>query len=317
MFYQLYGLVVTTDEPLTKLQPNYEIKSDVRIRLIFTQTRTFSPSHWFMHWHLPNGELWTSFAKVDGGYLLRFNKLADFFVSTDGLEIVCNPEDKIPNDTIQHLLLDQVIPLVINLRGGEALHVSSVFTSHGVVAFAGPAGSGKSTLAGSFLHRGYPLFSDDCLALVEQNPEIYGLPAYPGLRLWEDTLSCLFGGNGGHESVAHYTDKLRVAIGIEKGAYCKEPKPLKRLYDIVPSSEVEGKTDIIIEPLSKRDSFMALVRCAFRLDIMDHNMLTRQFRFLERVASTISVCRLIFPRDFKLLPAVREAILADLKDLDN
>jgi hypothetical protein len=46
-------------------------------------------------------------------------------------------------------------------------------------------------------------------------------------------------------------------------------------------------------------------------------MLIRQFNFLQRVAFTVSVRRLIFPRDFNILPAVREAILNDLKDLDN
>ncbi len=106
------------------------------------------------------------------------------------------PKPGIPEDTIQHLLLDQVIPLVINLRGGEALHASAVLTSYGVVAFAGPAGSDKSTVAGSLLKEGYPFVSDDCLTLLEKNQEIYTIPAYPGLRLWDDAREHLFGENG-------------------------------------------------------------------------------------------------------------------------
>jgi hypothetical protein len=270
-----------------------------------------------MHWHLPRGELWLSFAKMDGNYLLRFNELADFFVSEEGKEIVCIPKMEIPKETIHHLLLDQVIPLVINLKGNEALHVSAVHTPQGVVAFAGPTGSGKSTVAGSFLKLGYPLLSDDCLVLMEKNESIYALPAYPGLRLWDDALSHLFGDNGTHESVAHYTDKRRFNLEKRLAAHCTEPKPLRRLYVIADLSELEGKTDIVIERLSSRDSFMALVRCAFRLDITDNNMLRRQFHFLERVASTVSVRRLVYPRDFRLLPTVREAILKDLQDLDN
>lgn len=79
----------------------------------------------------------------------------------------------------------------------------------------------------------------------------------------------------------------------------------------------EENCSIMIEPLLHRDRFMALVRSAFRLDITDHTMLKRQFHFLERVASCVSVRSLIYPRDFNLLPAVREAILTDLQDLDN
>jgi hypothetical protein len=317
--YKFCNFIVASDEIVSELSPVSGNKADIRVKRIYSSESFYEPSSWFMQWHHSSGKLWLSFAKVVGGYLLRFNELADFLVNNDGNEIDFTPKHGVPTDTIQHLLLDQVIPLVINLRGGEALHASSVLTSHGVVAFAGPAGSGKSTLAGSFFQLGYPIFSDDCLALVEQNPEIYGLPAYPGLRLWEDAVLCLFGGNGDHKSVAHYTNKLRVAIRSKQGIYCKEPKPLKRLYDIVPLSddEVKGKTGIIIEPLSPQDSFMALVRCAFRLDITDQSMLKRQFHSLEKVASKVSVRRLIFPRDFNLLPAVREAILKDLQGLNN
>lgn len=222
-----------------------------------------------------------------------------------------------PPDTIQHLILDQVIPLVINLKGGEALHASAVLTPQGVVAFTGTTGSGKSTLAGSFLLAGYSFLSDDCLALLENGEDIYSIPAYPGLRLWRDAQKCLFGDNGTPTAVAHYTDKRRVEIEKITDAYCAEPQPLKRLYTIADPSEAKEKADIVIKPLSPRESFMALVRCAFRLDITDHTMLKRQFHFLERVASRVSVRRLIFPRDFKLLPAVREAIINDLNDLDN
>jgi hypothetical protein len=270
-----------------------------------------------MQWYLSDGELWLSLGKIERGYLLRFNKLADFFVGDCGEEIICMPKLGIPPETIHHLLLDQVIPLIINLKGGEALHVSAILIPQGVVAFAGPTGSGKSTLAGSFINIEYPILSDDCLALMEKDRGIYAVPAYPGLRLWGDALSYLFGNNGDHKKVAHYTTKQRVSIERTPRAYCAENKPLVVVYIVVDPSETEGKMDIMIERLRHRDRFMELIKYAFRLDITDRTMLERQFRFLERVSSCVSVRRLIFPRDFNLLPAVREAILADLQDLDN
>lgn len=317
MLYRLYGLTIASDDLLPGVTSAVHGEVDVRVRCVSSSKPSPSFSNWFMHWHLPRGELWLSFAKMDGNYLLRFNELADFLIKDNGNEIICMPSVKTPSETINHLLLDQVIPLVINLRGGEALHASAVLLPQGVVAFAGPAGSGKSTLAGGFLVFGYRHVSDDCLTLLEKNQDVYAIPAYPGLRLWDDALSHLFGDNGTHESVAHYTDKRRFNLEKRLAAHCTEPKPLRRLYVIADLSELEGKTDIVIERLSSRDSFMALVRCAFRLDITDNNMLRRQFHFLERVASTVSVRRLVYPRDFRLLPTVREAILKDLQDLDN
>ena len=317
MIYNIYGLAVNSDFPLFGKAISTCGEHDITVRFETFLERFNTSSKCFMQWYLPEGELWLSFSKIDGGYLLRFNELADFFVSNDGKKIICIPEHNIPSNTIRHLLLDQVIPLVINLKGKEALHASAVFTPKGVFAFTGITGSGKSTVVGSFLSEGYPLMSDDCLVLLEKNKGIYAIPAYPGLRLWDDALSHLFGENGAHGSVAHYTDKRRVEIEKRLETHCTEPQPLRRLYSIAEPIEAERKTDIIIEHLSPRESFMALVRCVFRLDITDNNMLTRQFHFLERVVSQVSVRRLIFPRNFNLLPAVREAILNDLKDLDN
>ena len=266
-----------------------------------------------MKWELPDKEPWLNLAKIDGDYLLRFSELADFIVSNDGSKVKFMPIQPVPEETIQHLLLDQVIPLVINLRGGEALHASAILTSGGVVAFAGPAGSGKSTLAGSFVKLGCPFISDDCLRLKERDQNIYAIPAYPGFRLWEDAEKFLFGGNGNHESVAHYTSKLRVSVERKPDTYSEEPQPFLRLYEIVHSPETERNSDIVIKKLSTRESFITLVRSAFRLDITDRSMLTRQFGFLKRVVSKISVRQLSFPREFRLLPLVCDSILADLK----
>lgn len=317
MFYQLYNLVISSNNSLQGLPAIPKNEPNLKVEFSSFIGNLQPLSNRFMQWSLPGGEPWLSCAKTDGGYLLRFNELADFEIDKTGSKIICRPRPAIPEDTIQHLLLDQVIPLVINLRGGEALHASAILTPRGAVAFAGPAGSGKSTITASLLKMGYPFVSDDCLTLQEKDQNIYATPAYPGLRLWKDAEAHLFGLNGSNKSVAHYTSKLRVDIEESPGIYSPEPKPFVRLYDIMNSPETDETSDITIEKLSPRDSFMALVRCVFRLDITDNRMLRRQFCFLERVVSTVSVRRLIFPRDFALLPAVQEAILKDLKNSGN
>jgi hypothetical protein len=317
MLYQLYGLVIDSDNVLPGILSVTDVQVDIQVRCGTSSKRFLKPSSWFMHWHLLEDEPWLSFAKVNNGYLLRFHQLTDFFINSEGNQITYTPEQGVPEETIHHLLLDQVIPLVINLKGGQALHVSAVLMPQGVVAFAGPTGSGKSTLSGGLLNLGYPLVCDDCLVLMAKNDEIFAMPAYPGLRLWEDALDYLFGDNGAYASVAHYTDKRRIEIEKITNTYCTEPKPLKRLYAVVDASEGKNKADIVIERLSARESFMALVQCAFRLDVTDQRMLKRQFHFIEKAAFRVSVRRLIFPRDFNLLSAVQEAILTDLQDLDN
>lgn len=168
MKYRLYGLVIEIDELLQEIKFTEQTEVDVQVWQLFPSESIPSPSSWFLQCHLPGGELWLLFAKMDGGYLLRFHELVDFFVSDNGKNILYVSKDETPLNTIQHLLLNQVIPLVINLRGSEALHASSVSAQRRTIAFIGSTGSGKSTLAGSFLSAGHPLMSDDCLAVLEK-----------------------------------------------------------------------------------------------------------------------------------------------------
>ncbi len=311
MLYRLYDLTISSEKLLPWVPLSAGTEADVRIRFNRSPRSPHLSPEWFMKWELPGKDPWLHLGRIDGGYLLRFADFADFFVSSGGSEVEFIPLQPVPEETIQHLLLDQVIPLVINLRGGEALHASAVLAHGGVVAFAGPAGSGKSTLAGSLVKLGYPFFSDDCLRLKEEGGNIYAIPAYPGFRLWEDAEKFLFGKDGNPRLVAHYTSKLRVSVERRPDAYCEEPEALLRLYDIIHSPETQEESRIVIKKLSPREGFMALVRCTFRLDITDRKMLTRQFNFLKEVASKISVRQLSFPRNFDVLSSVCDFILED------
>ena len=319
MRYRVYGLTLSSDAPVHELVPlaeaESEAQSDVRVCFCSGRKKSFTASPWFMSWTLPTGELWLQCAKDGCGYLLRFPEIADFFVDAEGREIICAPEPETPMETLRHLLLDQVLPLVLNLRGREALHATAILTPLGVCAFTGPAGTGKSTLAASFFRAGYPVLSDDCLVLEEDNRRILAIPAYPGLRLWEDTLEALGENLSRSQPVAHYTSKKRLVLDSPLSDFSKGSYPLIRIYSLVRSDVNDGNISLsstIIERLSPRVAFMELIQTVFRLDINDRSMLLRQFRFLERIVSRVPVRRLQVPDALSSLPAVCEAILVDL-----
>jgi hypothetical protein len=311
----LYSLAVDSEEPLLGLACAADSPADVRVERRSSWALPGSRPEWFSERRLPGGARWLSVAKVQEGYLLQFEGLADFLVSRSGGDVSCVAGSEIPSETMRHLLVDQVIPMVLTLRGREALHASGVLTPQGAVAFVGPTGSGKSTLAGSFLTAGDSLLSDDCLALGEHGGRIDAIPAYPGLRLWPDARAWLFGENGVRDAVAHYTTKERVRVETEPGTYCAEPQALARVY-LLASSAPPEEGRIEIQHLPARETFLVLIRSALRLDTTDRAALARQFRFLFRVVSEVPVRRLVFPRKLEVLHAVREMILADLEALE-
>lgn len=262
-------------------------------------------AEWFHECRLPDGAKWLSFGRLDDAYLLRFEDLAEFWVSGSGDCIRCWDIAGTPHQTIRHLLLDQVIPLVLNLRGGEALHAGAVATRHGACAFVGASGAGKSTLVASLAQQGCALLADDCLALEETPEAVWAVPSYQALRLWPDAARALLGAECVVPVVAHYTDKRLVGAG---GNGLPGPAPLTRIYLLEPSGATEA---VSIAPVSKRHALMKLVEAAFRLDIRDRAMLARQFCFLARLVAQVRVVKLRFPKDFARLSGVRETVLSD------
>jgi hypothetical protein len=321
MRYQVYGLLLTSDMALPELTSAAETEpkgsADLRVRLARRADAFPAPSRWLMSWILPTGEPWLSMAKDEWGYLLRFPGLADFCVDADGQEIVCHTRPGIPPHTVRHLLLDQVLPLVLTVRGRKALHATAVVTPAGVCAFTGPTGTGKSTLAASLLLAGFPVLSDDCLVLEEDNGQVLATPAYPGLRLREDALEALRYDSGHFRSVAHYTSKQRLLPDGHGPHFLTQTCPVARIYSLVRPAEGGVGGSLVaprIQRLSPRDGFVELLPFLLHLDVTDRAVLARHFDFLERVVSHVPVRRLWVPNSFTALSAVHEVVLLDLKD---
>ncbi len=315
LYYTVCGLSIASEFELPELSvAGGHAGPKLLVRFARSQPRSDSHADWFITWKFPDGELWLSCGKVEGGYLLSFPGLADFRVDANGHEVVCHPKSDTPADTLRHLLLDQVLPLILNLRGREAMHATSVLTPFGVCAFAGRAGAGKSTLAAEFMRAGFPVLSDDCLGLALCGREIRVTPSYPGVRICDDTRLALFGDATEGASVAHYTSKRRFLPETPLRALPADPQPLTRVYSLTPPVTAEGTNavDSKIESLSFGASLMELIKFAFRLDVTDRVMLQRQFRFFEQVAARVTVRRLRVHPGFSSLGAVRAAILADM-----
>lgn len=320
MRYRVCGLIVSSDTPLPELPSAEEQRdgqTDLRLRIRDLSSAEFPRlRRWVTSDALDNGQPWLSCAQTDSGYLVRVHEFADFFIDPVGREVICSPESRTSAQTLRHLFINQVLPLVLNLRGQDALHATSVLTAAGLCAFVGPSGTGKSTLAAAFQLAGYPVLSDDCLVVREESERIVATPAYPGVRLWEDTVAALRHEDSLALPVADYTPKLRMTVSGQVNEFFGHARPLVRIYALVRSTDGElGETLTApsIEPLSRGTAFLELVASLFRLDPSDREMLTRQFRFVERMLSLVTIRRLILPNALSALPAVRDAILADLE----
>jgi hypothetical protein len=313
-YYRVCGLTLASDIAFPELAATDLTQMrdvDLRLWMAPSPATTAVPGpEWFITWTLTDGTQWLSCARLEDGYLLRFPVLADFHLDVRGTQTVCRPATGTGAATVRHLFLDQVVPLILNLRGGEALHATSVLTPFGACAFAGPAGAGKSTLAAEFMRAGAAVLSDDCLALQMRAGVVSVLPSYSGVRLWDESRAALFGDTDAASEVAQYTSKKRIAAN----SLPQEPRPLVRVYIL---QWADANATVTIEPLSHAAALMELVKYAFRLDVFDRVMLRRQFRFLEQAALRVPVRRLHLPDDLSRLGEVHTAIFADLAQTES
>ncbi|MBC8254062.1 MAG: hypothetical protein H8E35_08535 [Ardenticatenia bacterium] len=312
MLYQAFDLLLESNVVLPELRTAQGKEPLILFRLHAARPQDHVTDHWFRHVRLPDGGEWLAVASQQQGFLLRFPGMADFTVSAPGADIDCYPQAGIDWVTLRHLLLDQVIPMVVNQRGELVLHASAVASRDGAIVFLGKTGLGKSTLCASFCQQGFALLTDDCLLLRREGQRFWGLPSYPGLRLWPETRKALSLDSLEFVPVAQYTSKGRIQLHSGRLPFCTGPVPVERLYVLAPSDEGPAIERVRICPMKSSEAFLELVNASFRLDTTDRNRNRRAFEHTDQAVSALAVFRLSFPREISFLPSVREAVLEHL-----
>lgn len=272
----------------------------------------------FHIWALPDGAPWTDFHRELGGYLLRFPGMADFHVSADAKRVICHPVHGTSDAVVQHLYLNQVLPLSLSKQGRLVFHASAVEVDGGAIAFVGVSGRGKSTLAASFAIEGYRFLTDDGLVVEPAGHGHVALPSHPSIRLWEDSEEALIAPGTAIAPAVEYTSKARFLAGDKLG-FCDVPRPLRRVYFLGDSgapdvglrrlSGAGGASDIEFRRLSGADAMIEWVKHSFLLDIEEKPRLASHFDQVAKLANEPIHFALDYPRSYDELPRVRAAIV--------
>ncbi|OGA18529.1 MAG: hypothetical protein A3H32_19750 [Betaproteobacteria bacterium RIFCSPLOWO2_02_FULL_63_19] len=266
----------------------------------------------FHEWVLPDGTLWTRFYCSGKQYLLRFPGLADFTVSANGTKAAAYPMPGVSRATIEHLYLNQIVPLALSRQRKLVLHASAVEVRDRAVAFLGVSGRGKSTLAASFSISGYRFLTDDGLLTDKEGDGYIVHPGHPSIRLWEDSREALIPGGTDAASPVDYTSKARL-LADDQVAFCNAARPLCRVYFLGDGNT--GRVEIV--PLGGRDAMVELVRHSFLLDVEEREMLARHFELLSALVEIPMFFRLDYPRSYAVLPDVRDAVIRQVAELES
>jgi hypothetical protein len=249
---------------------------------------------WRHRWRDDAGRTVIGLALNRAGYLLRFPRKCDFAISADATRIDVRPHRDLSQDTIEHLVADQVLPRCLAQRGGLVAHAAGIAIGHDIALFIGESGRGKSTLAGLFFRAGRTVLTDDCLMLRPTLDTVRAVPTYPSLRLKRDSAEALFPGDGTSAPEPSFSDKRRLLV--PDVAHDVANRHVAALYFM--GDATAEPTEVTIRPLGPAAACIRLMEQTFQLDVLDRDAVGRLLTCAGDVVAQVPAFTLDFPRDF-------------------
>lgn len=307
--YQLYGLGVRSRLalPCPRAQPG--TAADVELTAgglaQFTRARAEivnarATENWFSCRQL-----------ADGATYLQWTGLFEFLISPDGRRILYHRQEQATFESLTVYLLGQVLSFSLLAFGVDSLHGTVVDVDGEAVAFLGDCGYGKSTLGAALLARGYPILTDDLVALEERDTGWMAHPGIPRLKLFPSVARRLLGREVAGTPMNRGTSKLVLPLTARQST--QRPLPLKAIYVLSKPRASGGPARARIRELSGPDAFLEIIRAAFNLLVLESGRFANQFLLARRLVAGVSVRRLTYPRKLSALPAVCDALLADVR----
>lgn len=197
-------------------------------------------------------------ARLDGARdaspLLQVTPQKEARLSIDGVatywlrssqEIVVDPQMAADAPDIRTFLFGTVLGLLVHRRGLLPLHASCVRIGSHAVAISGVSGAGKSTLAAALTRHGHALVSDDICVIdagAIGGPVVW--PAFPRVKLWQDSLDAI--GVGSEGLAANRSGQQKYYLRFREAAsFQTDPVPLKVIYLLcTQNAPLAGRDDV-------------------------------------------------------------------------
>jgi hypothetical protein len=202
--------------------------------------------------------------------------------------------------------ISEALGCILFQRGMLLLHASSVQVGEEAFCFMGEPGAGKSTTASAFVKHGARLLSDDLTAIsFGQHNQPYVVPAYPQLKIWENTVQGLKFDLTRLSPVSEGINKFALVPDLD---FPDKPVPLAQVF--------------FLHKARNRPAFLEVQPTEVPVELVRHfplathllvgKDLQRHFTQSIRCAASASVWRMRRPKDFA---ALEEWVLSSAIDI--
>jgi hypothetical protein len=274
--YRAFSLNIVSAFPITGFQPAEVTKPDVVIH------EGSVPEN--LENVINRGVLYQS---NDREFLLRVDNVAAYYVCNGNEIIVCRL-GKASHGEVSAFLTGTSFGALLHQRKLLPLHACTVLFNGMGLVFAGVSGSGKSTLAAALLKQGATLVADDVSVISFQNEKPGVYPAFPYIKIWEDSLRHLGMPLSGLEPVRGELRKYYFPVQ----QFSPKPAAIDHLFIL--GSHNKPVTEII--NLQGVDKFRALKKHTYLFRGIPKTGLEQNHFFLAgRLASKVPMSRIARP----------------------
>jgi hypothetical protein len=219
------------------------------------------------------------------GYRLEIEGVGCFSITADGQHVtVISRDPAVSAPLFNEAVLGPALILALALHDTWCLHASAARFDGKTIAFSGDSGQGKSTLARYLGEQpGWRRVADDILPVAISGNSLDALPHFPQLKIPTDQ---------------------QPAVGLPQRL------PMSALYLMG-----DPGPEVLLEPLAPLEGAFALISSTVAARLFDRALLTHHMEFVRAAAELLPVRRLRYPRRFGALPAVANALIADMQTL--
>ena len=184
-----------------------------------------------------------------------------------------------------------VLPMAIQLAGGEVLHASAVLTAVGVIGFCAVSMTGKSTFAYELSRRGYGLWGDDALAVDTTNTPVDALPLPFQLQLREP-----------------YDDESLATTSAPACSRSEASVSLAAICTLERAPSAETPESAQVRRLSPAEAFRSLLSHAYCYSLDDVKRNREMIEHYIDLAARIPVFNVVFRPGLEHLPSALRTI---------
>jgi len=219
----------------------------------------------------------------------RYDDGTRFVMNDSTTRLWAAPGPGLSNEDVFVYLAGPIMGFALRRRERFALHASAVLIGEGAVAFCGEPGSGKSTTAAALALRGNPVMCEDICPLQNLQDRKHVVPAYPRIGLWPDSARRLFAAADTLPLISAGWEKRFLPLDGRLASFAESPAPLAAIYLLAPRSDTPLAP--CIEPLSQRESVLALVQNTYMNYLLSKEQRAAEFDTVANLVTEVDCYR--------------------------